>query len=152
MISFPQRCALLLMLLVVPTIGHGQIDGSTDFKTVVSVTPAGVRRYEPGAWSTLSVTGTNRSKADTTEFVTVFIGENARVQFARRFWLPAGTRRQTYVPILIPKVSPTNPRQFQEAASQITASIIRINESDGVETFAENALDTHITDQPLLLD
>ena len=150
--SFPQRCAPLLMLLVVPTIGHGQIDGSTDFKTVVSVTPAGVRRYEPGAWSTLSVIGTNRSKADTNEFVSVFIGENWGLQFARRFWLPAGTRRRTYVPILIPRISSTNPQQYEKTAPQITASIMRINESDGVETFAENALDTHITDQPLLLD
>ncbi|HJN12190.1 MAG TPA: hypothetical protein QF564_26140 [Pirellulaceae bacterium] len=152
MTSLLQRCAPLLMLLAVPTMGHGQADGDTDPQTTVNVTPGGVRRFEPGAWSTLSMNGSNRTKADTNEFVSVFIGTNLSPQFARRFWLPARTRRLTFIPILIPKASTTNPSQAFSDSPQISASIMRLSETDGTETFESNPSESRITGQPLVLD
>lgn len=153
MTSFP-RCfgPVLLLLLAVPTWGRAQDAADTEAATVVKIASAGVRRYEPGTWSTLAINGTNKTKFDSDEFVSIFIGENSHLQFARRFWLPAGTRRQTFVPILIPETSESNPAQSESPSPQTTAFMMRIKETDGAETFEDNPMDTHILDHPLLLD
>jgi hypothetical protein len=162
MISFLQRYVTLLMLLAVPAIGLGQEEADADappastpapsLKTSVSVAPSGVRRFEPGTWSTLAITAWNRTDADTNELVSVFVGNNSSLQFARRFWLPAGTRRQTFVPILIPKTSSIDPSQSQSASPQIDASIIRVDETDGGETYKGGSSQQHISKTPLALD
>ncbi len=160
--SISLRVGLLLILLAIPSIGLAQADGgsdsptqaphSFDLPTAVTLSPGGVRRYEPGTWSTLIINASNRTNDDSNEFVTVFIGNNSSLQFARRFWLPAKTRRQTYVPIFIPKSSSVDPDQSRAASPQITASVIRIIETGGGESFEENKSERYITEHPLVLD
>lgn len=152
MTSFLRRFAPILMLLAAPAVVQGQGDDGDQSGIQVKIASAGVRRYEPGAWSTLAVNGTNTTTLDSEEFVAVYVGEDSHLQFARRFWLPAGARRQTFVPILIPKISPLEPRGRDSGPPQTAAFMMRINETNGRETFEDNPMDTHIIDQPLLLD
>ncbi len=148
-----RRLAPLLILLAFPSAGRSQAELTPEEPTAVSVAPAGVRRYEPGTWSALSINATNTSKQDSEELVSLFLGHgNSHLQFARRFWLPARSRRQLFVPIRIPNSRPVRPGQLLEVTPQIDAFFMRLTETDDAETYQNVADETKIPSQPLLLD
>lgn len=146
------RIRALLLLVALPSIVSGQEERDGASQTDITVAPAGVRRYEPGTWSTLAINAANQTEVDTEEFVSVFIGEATHLQFARRFWLPAAARRQTFLPIYVPPTSSTNPTQTGRVLPQTAAFIMRLRQTAGAERFAGDPGDTNIVDQPLLLD
>jgi len=144
--------AFFVGLFITPSLGVGQDVATDAAPTVVQIAPAGVRRYEPGAWSTLMINATNKSDSDTDEFVSIYIGDDSQLQFARRFWLPARSRRQTFIPVLIPGNTAMAPGQAEDATGQTAAHVMRLEEADGAESFRGNPRDMNITSQPLLMD
>ncbi len=144
------RRLLFVALAATPAAGFGQEAGETEDSTALSIAPAGVRRYEPGMWSTLSVSGTNKTSEDSEEFLSVYVGEgNAGLQYARQFWLPAGSRRQTFLPIRIPdvRVAPSG-----RPLSQIDAFYMRLQDPGDAETYQNDGEHVNVPSQPLLLD
>lgn len=71
-------------------------------KASLTVAPAGARRYVSGKWSTVAVNGLNKTDEDAEETVIVMLGDDSSQQFARRVWVPARSRRQSWMPLLIP--------------------------------------------------
>lgn len=68
----------------------------------LSVAPAGAGRNRKGRWSTLSVNGLNRTDQDSEELGIVTIGEQTNLQYARKFWIPANSKRQGWMNVEIP--------------------------------------------------
>ena len=64
--------------------------------------PGGLGRYERDQWSTVTVTASNSGDSDADASVSVFLENDPRIQFTRRFWLPAHSSRKTWLPIRPP--------------------------------------------------
>ena len=80
----------------------------------ITVANAGASRHVPGRWSTLSVNGLNKTGKDVEEMGVVTVGENSNLQYGRRLWIPAGSKRQSWLSIEIPEevVESVDPRQL----------------------------------------
>ena len=89
----------------------------------LTVSRAGVSRYRPGEWATIAVRGVNRSEDDRVAVLSVFFEDNPRIQYARRFRIPAGTIRKTWLPILSPVAG-------GESGSGLRTSILEIIETE----------------------
>ncbi len=116
----------------------------TQQEVTIGLTPAGVQRQVAGRWATLAVNGTNRSSQDVEETSIVMVGDQSGLQYARRIWIPAGTRRQAWLPIQIP--SDLYPEQVQ-----IPMTSIHLKESDGGEGFQANSVGMPTSKRSLLL-
>ena len=112
--------------------------------TAVTVAPSGVQRFSPGGWSSLSVVGVNPTDSDSQEVVSVYLGDKPGFQFSKRFWLPAHSKRQTWLPFLVPPETPSEDQQ-------INVSMMRLDESGGGEVFAENLHGMPIIQRSLML-
>ncbi|MCO8124612.1 hypothetical protein NHH03_22935 [Stieleria sp. TO1_6] len=112
--------------------------------TSVNVSPTGVQRFAKGKWAAMSAVGINPSDQDTEEVVSVYLGDHPDLQFSRRFWLPAHSKRQTWLPIQIPPATPLRDQQ-------ITSSMMRIVDSGDGEVFTENRLGMPLTKRSLML-
>jgi len=142
---------LLLWFLVVGA--HWGLSRGTAFgwqaegaSTSVRATPSSIRRYEPGQWSTLEVFGVNYGSDDTEELVSVYFDTHSQLQFARRFWLPAGAQRKTWLPIRVPADVPPD-------RNRTTASILRLGDGRDGEVIRRTAGgDLQIDEQPLVVD
>ena len=108
------------------------------------VSPSGMQRHVPGRWAMMSVGGANRTSTDTEEFVTVLIGDDPNLQFGRRVWIPAGSRRQAWLPALLPKFDPM-------AQRQIAMKSIWLKETESGERFQSNYVGSPISDRSLLI-
>ncbi|MGB7347636.1 MAG: hypothetical protein WBD20_25660, partial [Pirellulaceae bacterium] len=113
-------------------------------RVAVSVTPAGMRHHVPGRWATMSVNGINNSDEDSEELVVVHLGADEHRQFARRFWIPAGARRQTWLPVAVPKVD-------LNEQPRIDMTSIQLKESSEGESFQANVVGQAISNRSLLL-
>lgn len=114
------------------------------FKVGVTVSPGGMQRHVPQRWTILNVNGINRSDADTEELVVVQFGDDANKQYARRFWIPANSRRQTWVPAMLPAFNSV-------AQPQLEMKTIRLKDSDSGEQFQTNVLGEPISQRSLLV-
>lgn len=110
----------------------------------VSVSPSGVQRHASGHWSSLSVVGANMTDQDAEESVSAFIGEAPELQFSTKFWIPPKSKRQSWLPILLPPTEQIN-------GDRVTLSMIRLAESDGEETYDENLNQMPILNRSLML-
>ena len=110
----------------------------------IGLTPAGIQRHVAGRWATLAVNGTNRSSRDVEETAIVMIGEESGLQYGRRMWIPAGTRRQAWLPIQIPD-------QIYSDQLQIPMTSIHLKESKGGESFHANFVGMPMSERALLL-
>lgn len=112
--------------------------------TLVTVAPAGIQRFAPDAWSSLSVVGVNPTDQDSEEVVSVFLAEDAAVQFSRRMWVPANSKRQAWLPFHISKNVPRD-------ELQLTLSTMRLDQEQGVERFAKNSSGEPVRDRSVML-
>ncbi|MEM9367808.1 MAG: hypothetical protein AAGD07_17590 [Planctomycetota bacterium] len=112
--------------------------------TRVSFGPAGVQRFSPGGWSALSVAGVNPSDHDTEEVVSFSIADDPSLQYSRRFWLPAESKRICWLPIQVP---PDVPQQ----GPTLPLSMIRIHDRDGRESLAENLNGEPVQERSVML-
>ncbi len=113
-------------------------------KVSLSVSPSGMLQHVPGHWATMSTSGRNLSDQDAEELVVVQVGENAKKQFARRVWIPSRSRRQSWLPVLIPE---------NELSEQNRVDLIsmRLRETNQGETFLNNAVGQPLTRRSLQL-
>ncbi len=116
----------------------------SDQKVSIGVTPAGVQRQVAGRWATLAVNGSNSTTEDVEETSVVIVGDETDLQYARRLWIPAGARRQAWMPIQIP--SDLYPDQLQ-----IGMTSIHLKESEQGEAFQANAVGMPRSKRSLLL-
>ena len=98
----------------------------------VSVSTHGISRYRLGRWGTLSVDAVNRSTESGSVESAAWISGHENDQFGRSAWMPAESRRQTWMPILIPQKLP--------GRSKPTLNWMGVQKSDKGEVFstAEN--------------
>ena len=68
----------------------------------LSVIAGREQRHVAGRWSTVVVSGLNRTDTDVDETITLYVGEEPGLEYARRVWVPANARRLTWLPIQIP--------------------------------------------------
>lgn len=114
--------------------------------TLLRVTPSVIRRYEPGKWGTLGIDSINRTDQDSDELVAVYLEQQAQVQFARRFWLPARSQRRTWLPIRVLK-------ELGPERKQMSATFLRLEERAGGEFFQRTLSgDLEVDQQPLTVD
>jgi len=74
----------------------------------VSVGTYGVSRYRPGRWGTIGVDAINRSSEPASMEAAAWIDGQKTDQFGRSVWLPAESRRITWVPVFIPSTRSPN--------------------------------------------
>jgi len=104
-----------------------------------------MQRHVPGRWAMLAVFGRNPTAVDTEEMITVIVDSETNLQYARRLWIPAGSRRQSMLPIQIPSEIAYNQHQID-----ITSIHVR-NATGGTEQFESNAIGMPSTSRSLLL-
>ena len=106
---------MLLALTVALTWTHGwgpraansqEADPTSGVKAsppepTLTVTPSGVSRNVAGRWSTVGVNGLNKTAEDAEEISIVTVGDDTDLQYARRLWVPAMSRRQSWLPLQI---------------------------------------------------
>lgn len=126
------------------TKANGQTQAAGNPDVTVSVGPAGIRRHVAGRWATVAVNGMNRSDEDVEQTVTVMIGDDSNLQFARRLWVPAGATRLSYLPVQIPE--DLYPDQIT-----IPMKSIQLQEADGTEQFQSNVVGMATSERSLLL-
>lgn len=136
-------CCVILCLHALTSNAHGQ-DDTAKSPTAVTVAPAGAQRFASGQWAALSVVGVNPTDRDSEEVVSVFLDANSQLQYSTKFWLPAHSKRQTWMPIRIPS-------EASDAAGRVELSMIRLVESDGVESFANNFVGMPVSKRSLML-
>ena len=120
-------------------------DSSPSAKQIaVAVNPAGVQRFSRGGWTSLVAVGTNRTDQDTVETASVYFDDASGLQFARRFWIPAGSQRSAWLPARIPD-------QQRSENDRTQLSSMHLTESNGTETFNQNAVGMPISTRSLML-
>jgi hypothetical protein len=110
----------------------------------ITIAPAGVRRFVSGKWATVAVNGLNRSEVDAEETVAVIIGDDSSQQFARRIWIPARSRRQSWMPILIPG-------EIDREELQVPMTSIHLKESSSGEQYQASVVGMTTSQRSLLL-
>jgi len=151
---------LCVLTMVIVLSGHGvpatveaqdatpesKAEPATDSKAAVpsptvTVANAGASRHVAGRWSTLSVNGLNKTTQDAEEMSVVTIGDGSELQYGRRLWIPAGSKRQSWLAVQIPEevssVGDTgtgNPEIYTEMTT------MQLKETDRGEEFKANAV------------
>ncbi|MFV1964901.1 MAG: hypothetical protein ACC628_05725 [Pirellulaceae bacterium] len=111
----------------------------------VSVASGGIRRYEPGVWSVLTVTGRNWGDTDAEPLISVYFDSNKGLQYGRRFWIPARAQRRTVMPVHVPAlISPSR--------NQIQLTTLVLNDVAGREVLTHRDGDLLVRKLPLILD
>ncbi|TWT92004.1 hypothetical protein [Stieleria varia] len=111
----------------------------------MAVSPGGLQRHVAGRWSTLMVSGANRTTEDAEDTIVVSVGDEIGLQYARRMWIPAGARRQSWLPIEIPADIPAD-------QLQVDAKSMRLTQAADGEQFQSNFVGEPISRRSLLID
>lgn len=124
-----------------PASEEGQPDAPT-----VTVANAGASRHVAGRWSTLSVNGLNKTNEDAEEMSVVTVGENTGLQYARRLWIPAGAKRQSWLAVQIPEDVSANGGDADglgagaESGTYTELTMMQLKETERGEEFKANAV------------
>ena len=110
----------------------------------VTAAPAGAQRFASGQWASLSVVGQNATDRDSEEIASAFLGDDPKLQFSTKFWVPARSKRQTWVPVRVPS-------DAGKKGGRVELSTIRLVETDGVESFENNILGMPVSKRSLML-
>jgi hypothetical protein len=110
----------------------------------VNVGPKGVGRYRPGQWGIASVESLNRTNEPMEFRGVVWFGANRDMQFSRKIWLPARSRRRTWIPVLGP-LSDVKPNTLMMNYAAFTAS------DSGEEKYIDGATIQRSEGQPLMV-
>lgn len=119
-------------------------DEEPEAGTAVTVAPAGVQRFANGRWASMAVVGVNRTDQDTEEVVSVFIGKDPNLQFSTKLWIPAHSKRQSWMPVVVPSSEFTGEKR-------VNLSMIRLNEAGGDESFTENVNQMPVSERTAML-
>lgn len=122
-----QRLRLLVIGLVVcGSLSAGVAQETRTHDVQVGLSATGARRYRSGRWGVLEARGVNRSDQDRSAVMSVYFFDDARTQYTRRFRIPAGTKRKTWLPIQPPKKIPPG-------ATALDTSLLPIVETESGE-------------------
>ncbi len=110
-----------------------------------SVSSTGVGRYERGQWSVVAVNAANSGDEETEAVVSVFLENDSRTQFMRRFWLPPHSVRKTWLPLRAPQDVPAN-------QSVLHISDLNVVESAGGAVLSRREGEQMISESLLALD
>ncbi len=117
-------------------------NGSSEVPTpTVTVANAGSSRHVAGRWSTLSVNGLNKTSEDAEEMSVVTVGDESSLQYGRRLWIPAGSKRQSWLAVQIPDDvlrSGGSPTSTPEIYAELT--MMQLRETERGEEFKANAV------------
>ena len=118
-------------------------DGSSDAVPLptVTVANAGASRHVAGRWSTLSVNGLNKTSKDVEEMSVVTVGDESSLQYGRRLWIPAGSKRQSWLAVQIPEdvlSQDSSPTSSPEPYAELTT--MQLKETKRGEEFKANAV------------
>ena len=106
-VFMPRRCAQLsalicaaCCLLTLPVFS--QQEGEENTPLVKLRMPAATFRYWADTWGMVGGTLSNRDSQPRTLKSSVYFEDNANLQFAREFWIPAMARRRGWCPVKLP--------------------------------------------------
>ncbi len=88
----------------------------------VSIGAAGINRFHRDRWSIVGIRASNHGAAATESVLSVYLEEDSRTQFSRRFWLPAGATRFTWLPILPAENIPADRTVLHVSSMQLEGS------------------------------
>lgn len=141
-------CWLAILLIACgwgsPAVGQTSETTGEEDSAKATVVPSGTQRFASGKWASLAAVGANPTGEDRQETVSVYLGDDPSIQFTTNFWLPAGSRRQAWLPVRVPD-------QASGDADRIDLSIMRLSESAGQETFEENLKAVPVIKRSLML-
>ena len=144
----PMTRSVLLPLALVLCAGSSwaQDDPQEESQRSVKLTvaPLSMQRNVAGRWATVSVNAANLGDEDVEETVAVTVGDGSKLQYARRLWVPAGARRQAWLPIQIPSDLLPNDQHIE-------LNSMRLDETASGEQFKRNVVGSPITQRSLLL-
>lgn len=112
---------------------------------MVRVSTAGLRRFEPNTWSMMAVSATNTRDEDQELVVALYFADDSSIQYARRFWVPAGARRYTWVPVHIPFVT-------RPGSQLMNYTMLTLQEQNGREVVRRAGGQAMFQESPLLID
>jgi hypothetical protein len=129
-----------------PAISPTAISPTTGSATAVpsptvTVANAGASRHVAGRWSTLSVNGLNKTGEDADEMSVVTVGDESGLQYGRRLWIPAGSKRQSWLAVQIPEDASSagdSPTSSPEIYTELTT--MQLKETERGEEFKANAV------------
>lgn len=108
-----------------------------------AIEPGGMRRFEPGKWAALSLRATNESDEEAYGTLSVFLDRDTRMQFTRRYWMPADSNRRTWLPIRTPESVDNN-------QNILNASVLNLVGSGDAATLNRNKSDSRMIGETLL--
>src|SRR3990172_1467982 len=73
--------------------------------------PAGIHRCRPETWGLVAVRVANASDQPADVLATMYFAGDPNLQYARRLWLPAHSKRYSWCPILPPYSRPPPPNK-----------------------------------------
>lgn len=116
-----------------------------DLKAMIAAGPGGLRRHVSGRWATLNVSGANPTDEDVEESIVVSVGDQSRLQYERKMWIPSGARRQAWLPIQIPS-------DLSPDAIHVPLNSMRLKTDGDGEQFQSNFVGEPIMKRSLLID
>ena len=145
----PMRAiAALTLIFVFPLLFSsplgGQESSDSGDEVQLGTALAGVQRFAKGRWASLSVVGTNRSDQEAHQSVTAYVGDSPQMQFSTKLWVPAGAKRQSWMPIRVPSSD-------QIDGDRAELNIMKIQQTDAGEQFEKNYVGMPVSSRSLML-
>ncbi|MDA1054654.1 MAG: hypothetical protein O3C40_29855 [Planctomycetota bacterium] len=131
------------ILAVLANAGVVSAQNSAEPRAVrTSISPGGMGRYERGQWSVVSINASNGGDEETEATLSVFLENDSRTQFTRRFWLPARTIRKTWLPIRPPENIPPEQKVLHVSTLNVVDSAdgAILSHAEGEQLISESLL------------
>ncbi len=112
-----------VVILATPP-GRAQEGQKPKTSVLQRTSPAGIRRFRPGAWGVTGIEVVNHRDQPTEVVTGLYFDNNPMTQFSRRVWLPGKSTRMTWVPALPP----------DDGRTELRARHFLYSDSDGSRT------------------
>lgn len=125
-------------------VAEGTSKQSTPRDVSVGIGPAGAQRHVPGRWATFAVNGMNRTDEDREEIGIAMVGDSTSLQYGRKFWIPAHSRRQAWISMKIPST-------IYADSLQTPLTTIHLKQTEQGEAFESNVVGMPTSERSLLI-
>ena len=125
-------------------MAEGTSKQSTPRDVSVGIGPAGAQRHVPGRWATFAVNGMNRTDEDREEIGIAMVGDSTSLQYGRKFWIPAHSRRQAWISMKIPST-------IYADSLQTPLTTIHLKQTEQGEAFESNVVGMPTSERSLLI-
>ncbi len=100
--------------------------------------PAGIRRLRPETWGLLGVNVVNAGDRPAELLATLYFAEEANLQYARRLWVPARSRRYSWCPVFAPPSAPPPTPDGREVPAKAEVNSLLFDLSAGKEVLVRD--------------